>query len=113
MNSVEYKKICEQPTVQPESFLKSTLLALKKAGAKEASLIEVILSSLPIPFPDKHTGNSEHFYKIECTELEAETITDILFDLEASSVPNDGIATSETYEYVSLVNVWSEITESV
>ncbi|MDD1793307.1 hypothetical protein LRP50_09235 [Enterovibrio sp. ZSDZ42] len=62
MNSIEYEKICEQANVQSASFLRDTLLALKKVGAKEAGLIEVILRSVPIPFPEKHSHKSERFY---------------------------------------------------
>ncbi|WP_274164166.1 hypothetical protein [Enterovibrio gelatinilyticus] len=42
-----------------------------------------------------------------------EKIIDILFELEASSVQIDGVATTETYEYVDLVNTWSEMTGKI
>ncbi len=65
-------------------------------------------------YPDKFAGNENmRHFQVECSEIEAEMIADILFDAEASSVPNDGIATSETYKYVNLVNIWSKLTEYV
>jgi hypothetical protein len=114
MNGTEYKEACSKPDALPKSILLRTLAALKKVGASEAKIIEGIITGSPIPFPEKYTGNEQNsFYKVHCTEKEAEAITDILFDLEASSVPTDGIGTTETYQYVELVNIWSELTEYV
>lgn len=112
MKSKDYKKICDTPNVLSSITLRSTLLALRKVGAKETKLLEEILSGTPIPFPEQHFGNADqHHFIVDCSELEAEIITDILFQLEASSVPGDGIATVETYNYVKLVNIWSNLTE--
>lgn len=65
-----------------------------------------------IETPDKFDGDdTNYFYEVNCSVEDAERITDLLFDLEASSVPVDGISTSETYKYARLVNIWSELTE--
>jgi len=36
-----------------------------------------------------------------------------MFEAEASSVSENGIATSETMQFVELVNIWRELTEYV
>ncbi len=114
MNGTEYKEACSKPDALPKCILLRTLAALKKVGASEAKIIEGIITGSSIPFPEKYAGNEQNsLYKVHCTEEEAEAITDILFDLEASSVPTDGIGTTETYQYVELVNIWSELTEYV
>jgi hypothetical protein len=114
MNSEEYKSICTKPDVLQIAVLESTLKALKKEGAKESSIVETVLATAPIEFPKNFQGDeSSRHFKVNCSEEEAEAITDILFELEASSVPLDGIATSETYQFVDLVNTWSELTEYV
>jgi hypothetical protein len=114
MNAAEYKEICSKPDVLPKLVLERTLAALKKEGAPEATVIEAILSGTPIPFPEKYSGEKDQsHFKVSCSEKEAEAITDVLFDLEASSVPPNGIGTSETSQYVELVNIWSELTEYV
>ncbi len=114
MNSKEYKTICAKPDVLQITVLERTLAALEKEGAKESSIIENVLAIEPIEVPESFSGDESNLYfKVNCGEDEAEAITDILFDLEASSVPVDGIATSETYQFVELVNTWSELTEYV
>ena len=111
---MEYYEACSKPDALPKNVLLRTLEALKKAGAEEAKIVEEIITSEPIPVPDKYTGTEQQFfYKVHCKELEAEAIADVLFDLEASSVPPSGIGTSETSQYVELVNIWSELTEYV
>lgn len=114
MNARQYKEACSQPDVLSRDILLRTLTALKKTGATEAKVIEEIMTGEPIPFPEKYTGNEQQcFYKVLCQQEEVEAITDILFDLEASSVPEDGIGTTATYWYVELVNIWSELRASL
>ncbi|MCL7421248.1 MAG: hypothetical protein M8364_10140 [Methylobacter sp.] len=114
MNGSEYKEVCSKPNVLQSDVLLKTLAALKKEGASEAKIIEAIIAGKPIPFPEKYDGDAQQcYYEVRCKAEEAEAITDILFDLEASSVPSDGVATTATYQYVGLVNIWSELTEYV
>ena len=114
MNTEKYKEICSRPDVLSKLILEKTLAALKKEKAVVATAIEATLLGTKISFPERHScEKKQSYYKVCCNEVEAETITDILFELEASSVPSDGVTTSETYQYVELVNIWSELTEYV
>ena len=114
MNSSECKEICSKPNILTKKVLERTLVALKKECRAEATLVEGFISGKAIPFPENYTGSIEQcYFKVSCTEQEAEAIIDLLLELEASSVPVGGIASEETCQYVELVNLWSELTEYI
>jgi hypothetical protein len=114
MNSKEYGKICSKPNVLPKLVLEQTLSALTKQSAPEAKVIEKILSEPPIPFPKEyHAQVNQYYFEVNCNEKESEAITDVLFDLEACSIPLSGIGTDQTRQYANLVNIWNTLTQYI
>lgn len=112
MNSEEYKKICGSPDVLSKKILQESLAFLVKGNMPEAAVVEDALRNGKIDFPEKYSGTSDmSYHKVSCSFEEASRIADFLFEKEADSVPVSGIATSETYNLVELVNVWHELTE--
>lgn len=82
-------------------------VAFKKDAALQASL-ERILSHNKVDLPAEpgNTAKGANYYTVDLSPDQVEQILDILFELEAGNVDEDGIATPTGSFYATLVDKW-------
>ena len=107
MDSAEYHKQCSSPASFRRKELEDTYEALKVAQSEKAKIIANALESSPIEKPRQHSGGQENdYFNVAVPELDAEAIIEVLGDLEAQSVSEEGHTTPLASHYASLLDRW-------
>lgn len=114
MNAEEYKDLINQKNVIDHTTLNVTLKELVSRQDYELSAkLKHILETNKIAKPDLHSkrfNTSTNYYKVDLSFDDTEKIIEILFDLEASHVGENGETTPTAAFYVSLVDKWNALT---
>lgn len=107
MNSDEYKKTCNQPSVFSRGDLEITEKILRKRKSSVALKIANILKTFPIIKPDNHKGDEQtDYFRVNLSESSADEIIDIFTNLEASTIKTDGKSTPITRIYSETADKW-------
>lgn len=113
MNAEEYKRLINQNDVLDYTTLNVTLKELvSKHEFEIAAKIKQLLERNKIIKPELHSkpyDTSATYYKVDLTSDDIETIIEMLFELEASHVGEDGETTPTASFYASLVDRWNKL----
>ena len=114
MNAEEYKSLINQKNVLDHKTLTLTLRELISRQEFElAAGIKRVLQNNQIVKPLLHANPynvSTTYYKVDLSSDDTEKIIDILFELEASYVGENGETTPTASFYASLVDKWNMLT---
>jgi hypothetical protein len=113
MKAEEYKRLVNEVDVLDYSTLDSTL---KEVVARQefeiASELQRILENNGFEKPDQHLKPSDaatNHFKVDLSADAIEKIIDILFELEARHVGEDGETAPPSAFYASLVDRWNKL----
>ncbi len=118
MDSVEYKQITSLWNVKRRNVIEDSLALIRGESPDLAIKLESTLARSPVQKPSHHTGGKESdFFRVLVTESEMQDLIDLLFDLEAASVPQgDGIGfekearqAREASRIASIVDEWNKL----
>jgi hypothetical protein len=118
MNSEEYKRITNQWNVKRRNLIEDSLALVEKESEELAEMLRKTLVGVPIENPTLHTGDMDtDYFKVQMSEEEMQNLIDLLFELEAASVPKgDGVGfekeafqAGEASRIALLVNEWNKL----
>ena len=118
MDSEEYKQIKSKWNVKSRNIIVDTMVLIKSESSALYRKLEITLAGGSIAKPSGHTGNAEtDFFEVKLTEEEVQGLIDLLFDLEAASVPQGGglgfdkeaVQAREASRRASLVGEWNKL----
>ena len=118
MDSSEYKQIKEKWNVKCRNTIVDSMALIKDENAELHSKLENTLNSEPVKKPSEHSGGKEtDYFEVQLTEDEMQELVDMLFDLEASAVPqgdgvgfeNEALQAREASRIAALVDEWNKL----